>query len=82
MARTTIAPNKEPRTHQLPVRMPEDLYNALKGASFYTGRSMNEILVTALTEYLRTSLQDEAVAAIVRRAQDDYQAVFEKLADL
>jgi hypothetical protein len=81
VATTTTAPEKE-RIKQLPVRMPEDLYNALKGAAFYTDRSMNEIMVTALTEYLRASLRSDAVGAIVQRAQEDYRVVLDKLADL
>jgi hypothetical protein len=66
---------------QLPVRMPEDVYNTLKGAAFYTNRSMNEIVVAALIEHLET-LRRDGLEAIVKRAQDEYRVVLDRLAEL
>ena len=81
------APNQEtqhtstPRTKQLPVRMPEEVYNALKGVAYFTERSMNEIVVAAITEHLRRS-SDGELDRIVKTAQQDYQQVLDKLANL
>jgi hypothetical protein len=79
----TTAPTQEhrPPTRQLPVRMPEPLYDGLKGIAYFTKRSMNEIVVAAITDYLRHSSSDE-LDEIVARAQDDYRHVLDKLGDL
>ena len=55
-----------PDTHQLPVRLPEDLFVVLKTTAQHTEKSMNEIVVEALTEHL---LDDN------RRAEIDQLAV-------
>jgi len=67
-----------PDTHQLPVRLPEDLYVVLKTTAQHTEKSMNEIVVDALTEHLldpdrRTEI-DQLAAGVrrrYRRALDD-----------
>ena len=58
-------------THQLPVRLPEDLYVVLKNASRQTEKSMNEIVVEALSEHLldekRRAEIDELATSVRRR---------------
>jgi hypothetical protein len=86
MTTRTTAPTEEshrdkPRIRQLPVRMPDEVYNALKGVAYFTGRSMNEIVVAAVTEFLRSSASGE-LDEIVARAQEDYRQVLDQLADL
>jgi hypothetical protein len=76
------SPDSGRATKQLPVRLPADLYNALKGAAFYTDSSMNEIVVAAITEYLTTDSRRAELAEIVGRARTEYRDVLDKLADL
>jgi hypothetical protein len=62
--------------------MPEELYNALKGTAFFTDRSMNDVVVAALTAYLLDTSRREALDAMVRNARAEYRTALDKLADL
>lgn len=69
-----------PDTHQLPVRLPEDLYVVLKTTAQHTERSMNEIVVAALTEHLLDDdrrAEIDLLAAGVRRR---YRRALDELA--
>ena len=69
-----------PDTHQLPVRLPEDLFVVLKTTAQHTEKSMNEIVVEALTEYLlddnRRAEIDQLAAGVRRR----YRRALDELA--
>ena len=67
---------------QLPVRMPADIYNALKGLSFFTDISMNEHIIRALRAYLTDEGRRELVDVSVERFRKEHQVVLDKLADL
>ena len=68
------------QTHQLPVRLPEDLYVVLKTTAQHTEKSMNEIVVEALTEHLldeeRRAEIDELAGGVRRR----YRRALDELA--
>lgn len=66
----------------LTVRAPEDIHEALRGLSFATGESINEIAVRALRDFLASEGHREAVDAFFRRAQDRYRLAFDKLAGM
>ena len=69
-----------PDTHQLPVRLPEDLFVVLKTTAQHTEKSMNEIVVEALTEHLlddnRRAEIDQLAAGVRRR----YRRALDELA--
>ena len=69
-----------PDTHPLPVRLPEDLYVVLKTTAQHTEKSMNEIVVEALTEHLlddnRRAEIDQLAAGVRRR----YRRALDELA--
>ena len=67
-------------TKQLPVRLPEPVYRALKGASAYSGRSMNDIVCAAVVDYL--TRDRSALESAAETARAEYRAVLDKLADL
>lgn len=74
-------PNTEMR--QLPIRLPAELYDTLKGVAYFTGRSMNQIAVAAIESYLETEeVGGTAVRAIVEQAQEDYRGALDKLKDM
>jgi hypothetical protein len=41
------------RTKSVPVRLPEDLYNAVRNLSAETGDSMNQLIVESIAEKLK-----------------------------
>jgi plasmid stability protein len=64
-------------SHQLPIRLPEDVYIALKAQATYLERSMNEITVEAL----RSHLADEARRSEIDRAADRVRRKYRKALD-
>lgn len=68
-------------TRQLPLRLPEDVYIALKAEATYTERSMNEIAVEAVRAHLadpdRRADIDEAAARVRKR----YRRALDRLAE-
>lgn len=63
---------------QIPFRMSADLHRALKGASFFLGRSMNDIVIDAVVTYLVDNV--ELLDEIVDHAQADYRGALDMLA--
>lgn len=68
-------------TRKLLVRLPEDTHAALRGASYFTGQSMNALVCQAVQEFLTTH-RAEHVDAVARRTQAEYGAMLEKLAHM
>lgn len=64
---------------QLPVRLPEDLYDRLKTYAFLTGRPMNEAVVAAVREWLT---DERLVEVATEHGQARYRMVLDKLRDL
>lgn len=66
---------------QLPLRLPEDVYIALKAEATYTERSMNEIAVEAVRAHLadadRRADIDKAAAEVRKR----YRQALDRLAE-
>lgn len=70
------------RSTQLTVRVPIDLYEALRSLSYATDSSMNEITLRALGSYLSEQGHRDAVEAAGRSIVERYQGALHKLADL
>jgi hypothetical protein len=62
------------------VRMPAEMHRALKGVSYFSGRSMNDLAVAAFQYYLES--EHEAIQEIIGRALDDYRSALDKLKDM
>jgi hypothetical protein len=83
----TMASNKthddtKQNTKQLPVRLPAETYEALKATAFFTNRSMNEVVTTAVHAYLAEEGRRAQLDAVVGQAQKRYRTVLDKLGDL
>lgn len=76
-----MAQEQEVQVRQLPLRLSEPEYDALKVYAFFTKTSMNEVLRAALAEYLLSHADDE-FDAIVGGAQSKYRLALDKLATL
>ena len=68
--------------HQIPLRLPEDDYTALRSLAYFTEQSMNAIVCTAVHEYLQTIGRRDLIAASTGQAQTAYRALLDKLGDM
>jgi plasmid stability protein len=68
-------------THQLPVRLPEDVYIALKAHATYSERSMNDITVEALRALLGDETRRAEIDAAADRVRKKYRRALDRLAE-
>lgn len=71
-----------PEARAFRLRMPQDLYDALKAAAFFTDRSMNELIVEAVQAHLAERVRSEQFEAMLDNGEARYRAVLDKLAEL
>ena len=68
-------------THQLPVRLPDDVYLALKAHATYSERSMNDITVEALRALLGDNTRRAEIDAAADRVRKKYRRALDRLAE-
>jgi plasmid stability protein len=68
-------------THQLPVRLPEDVYVALKAQATYLERSMNDITVEALRSHLADETRRAEIDLAADRVRRKYRKALDRLAE-
>ena len=66
-------------TKEFTVRMSADDHRALRVFASLTERSMNDVVVSAVREYLTGAGRQEALDAAVERVQSDYREALDKL---
>lgn len=71
-----------PQARAFRLRMPQDLYDALKAAAFFTDRSMNDLIVEALQAHLAERVRSKQFEAMLDKGEARYRAVLDKLAEL
>lgn len=64
------------------LRMPPDLYDAVKAAAFYTDRSMNDLICEAVEAHLAERVRSEQFEAMLDAGEARYRGVLDKLAEL
>ena len=64
------------------LRLPKDLYDAVKAAAFYTDRSMNDLIVEAVQTHLARQVRSKQFDAMLAKGESRYRAVLDKLAEL
>lgn len=67
---------------QLNVRIPKDVYDALRTYSYATESSINEAVLRALADFLASQGRQEEVDAFLKGARKQYRVALDKLADL
>jgi len=83
MARTkreTAATKQE--LQQLNVRIPKDVFDALRTYAYATETSINEAVLRALADFLAAQGRQEEVDAFLNDARRQYRVALDKLADL
>jgi DNA-binding transcriptional MocR family regulator len=73
---------RDAHTTGLAIRAPKELLEALKVTAFATGRSINEIVIDALLEYLSAHGHRETVDALLERVREHYRSALDDLASL
>lgn len=66
----------------LTLRLPVDVYEAMKTYSFATQTSLNEVALRAIRDFLANDGHREEVSAFLDKARDQYRVALDKLADL
>lgn len=67
-------------TQDFTVRLPIEEHQALRLFCTTTGRSMNDVLVSALRDYLADTGRKAEFAANLTRLQEEYRVALDKLA--
>lgn len=67
---------------QLNVRIPKDVYDALRTYAYATERSINEAVLRALADFLASRGRQDEVDAFLKDARKQYRVALDKLADL
>lgn len=62
------------------IRMPSDMYKAVRTVAFVTGESINDLVVKAVGDYLSTEGRRLAVEGHLQRAQEEWRVALDKLA--
>ena len=68
-------------SHQLPVRLPDDVYVALKAHATYSERSMSDITVEALRALLGDETRRAEIDAAADRVRKKYRRALDRLAE-
>lgn len=66
----------------LTLRVPKDVHEGLKVLAFASGKSINDVVLAAIGEYLAGQGHQEAVDVFVRQAREKYRVALDKLAAL
>ena len=67
---------------QLNVRVPRDIYDALRTYAYATDSSINDVVMRALADLLASKGRQEEVDSFLKGAQKQYRVALDKLADL
>ena len=73
---------EDSNTHAFTVRFPQDEYEALRGYSYATNSSYNEVIRKAVLTFLAQSGREEEIDAIIARIRDTRRLALDKLADM
>lgn len=69
-------------TRQLNVRVPTDLYDALRTYAYATDTTINDAVGRALVDFLSTKGRHDEISSFLQRARNQYRTTLDKLADL
>lgn len=67
---------------QLNVRVPRDVYDALRTYAYATESTINDAVLRAIVDFLAARGRKEEVDAFLKGARKQYRVALDKLADL
>ena len=66
----------------LTIRLPSDLHEQLRAYKFFAGRSINDLAVDLIREFLEGPGREEISRGMTERAKEMYGEALDKLAEL
>lgn len=66
----------------LTVRLPAELHEELRTYKFFTGRSINDVAVQLIRDFLAGPGREEIAQGMTERAEKMYGVALDKLADM
>jgi hypothetical protein len=66
----------------LTIRLPAELHEELRTYKFFTGRSINEVAVELIRDFLDGPGREEIARGMTERARTMYNVALDKLADM
>jgi len=77
-------PQQKRRTEvqQLNVRVPREIYEALRTYAYATNSTINDAAIQAIVDFLSNRGRDKQVDAFLTKARKDWRVALDKLADL
>jgi NRPS condensation-like uncharacterized protein len=78
--RTGSSPKQD--LQQLNVRVPKDVYDALRTYAYATDSTINDAVLRAIVDFLAARGRQEEVDAFLKGARKQYRVALDKLADL
>jgi NRPS condensation-like uncharacterized protein len=73
---------KRQEVQQLNVRVPRDVYEALRTYAYATDSTINDAAIQALVDFLSTKGRQKQVDTFLEHAREDWRAALDKLANL
>jgi predicted transcriptional regulator len=67
---------------QVTVRMPSDIYDAVKIVARATDQKINGLILHAVADYISGAGREQAVDVFFKEAQEKYHVVLDKLAEM
>jgi hypothetical protein len=74
--------SQAPERNVLTVRLPPELHDELRTYKFFTGRSINDVVVDLICKFLSGPGREEITQGMTKRAKERYGVALEKLADM
>lgn len=71
-----------PDLQQLNVRVPRDVYDALRTFAYATEGTINDAVLRAIVDFLASQGRQEEVDTFLKAARKQYRVALDKLADL
>ena len=82
MATRDVGEVQTNKTQAVTLRVPREVYEAVKTFAFATDASINDVFLRAVHSFLTSEGRQEQVEGLLDRARGQYRVALDKLADL
>ena len=82
MPRSKDRPRTRQEVEALTLRLPSDMYQAVKAVAFATDRTVTDVIRDSVTSYLSDEGRRQEFQALLDASRSRYRLALDKLADL